>query len=115
MMEGFYRIAYTGAAGSGFGILVFNSGKIAGADVAGGIYNGTYTEDGPTNQINYQVMMQIPAGVAPVQSGIPLAAPIAFPIQGVLQPSDVESGQPRLLQTPIGPVNVVFSKIRDFS
>ena len=31
-MEGFFYIAYTGSTGSGFGVLAFTRGVIAGAD-----------------------------------------------------------------------------------
>lgn len=114
-MNGFYRIAFTGTAGSGFGMLVFYSGKIAGADVAGSTYDGTYTENPTTHEVNYQVIMAAPAGVVPVQTGIPLVVPATIPINGTLRQDDVESGSPLLLQTPLGPVNIIFSKIRDFS
>ena len=115
MITGFYRIAFTGTAGSGFGMLIFHAGNIAGADVAGATYDGTYTEIPTTNDVNYQVTMAAPAGVAPVQTGIPLAAPATIPISGTLRQDDVESGRPVLLQTPLGPVNIIFSKIRDLA
>jgi hypothetical protein len=42
-MNGFYAVYYTGKAGSGFAIVVFKDGIIAGADASGGLYDGTYT------------------------------------------------------------------------
>lgn len=113
-MNGFYRIAFTGTAGSGFGMMVFHSGKIAGADVAGAIYDGEYTEDATTHEVSYRATMVAPAGIVPVQTGIPLLAPATMPISGWLRQEDVDSGRPVLLQTPLGPVNIIFSKIRDF-
>lgn len=114
MMDGFYRIAFTGTQGSGFGMMVFRSGKIAGADVAGVIYDGEYTEDSRMHEVSYQATMAAPAGVSPVQTGIPLASPATIPISGKFRQDDVDSGRPVLLQTPLGPVNIIFSKIRDF-
>jgi hypothetical protein len=114
MMDGFYRIAFTGTAGSGFGMLVFRSGNIAGADVAGATYDGTYTENPAAQEASYQVTMAAPAGVVPVQTGVPLVAPTTIPISGTLHRDDVESGNPVLLLTPLGPINIIFSKIRDF-
>lgn len=114
MTDGFYRIAYTGTAGSGFGILVFHLGKIAGADVVGATYYGTYTENETTRAVDYHVTMAAPAGIVPVQTGIPLAAPATIPISGRFSPEDIETGKPFLLQTPLGPVNIIFSKISDF-
>lgn len=115
MMDGFYRIAFTGGAGSGFGILAFLDGKIAGADVAGATYSGTYTEDATTGALNYRVTMSAPAGLVPVQTGVPLAAPASIPITGTLRPEDLERPDPLLLHTPLGAVNIIFHKIRDFS
>ena len=39
-MDGFFRIAFTGTTGSGFGVLVLHDGVIVGADVAGAIFDG---------------------------------------------------------------------------
>jgi hypothetical protein len=114
MIDGFFRIAFTGTAGSGFGMLVFHSGKIAGADMTGATFDGEYTEDSTTHEVSYQTTMALPAGVVPVQTGIPLAAPATIPLSGKFRQEDVETGKPVLLQTPLGPVNIIFSKIRDF-
>jgi hypothetical protein len=113
MIDGFFRMAYTGMTGSGFGLLVFQGGSIAGADVSGGTYNGTYTENPSTGAISIQVTMALPAGVAPVQSGVVLAAPISVPIAVTISPADISSEKTVLLQTPLGPVNATFKKIRD--
>ena len=39
MKEGFYRIDYAGFAGSGFAIIVFDTGIIVGSDMVGGRYD----------------------------------------------------------------------------
>jgi hypothetical protein len=57
--------------------------------------------------------MALPAGVAPVQSGIALAAPISVPIVVTISPADISNEKTVLLQTPLGPVNATFKKIRD--
>ena len=114
MIDGFFRIAYTGTAGSGFGVLALRDGSIAGADVAGGTYDGTYTENPKTGEISLQVTMAAPAGITPVQTGVPLAAPITLPITATFAVADTVSEKPILLGTPLGPVNVIFKKIRDF-
>ena len=114
MIDGFFRIAFTGTAGSGFGMLVLRDGSIAGADVAGSIFDGTYTENSKTGEIDLQITMAAPEGVTPVQTGIPLAAPIALPITATLAQADIATEKLILLQTQLGPVNVIFKKIRDF-
>jgi hypothetical protein len=114
-MDGFFRIAFTGSAGSGFGLLVLHNGNIAGADIGGATYDGKYTVDLKTNNAVFDVTMTAPAGVTPVQTGIPLAAPATIPITGTLRQEDMESNKPTLVHSALGPVNVLFTKIRDFS
>jgi hypothetical protein len=113
MIEGIYRITFTGTAGSGFGMLVFHLGAIAGADVAGSIYDGSYSVGAAAQTIDFQLVMNAPAGVTPVQTGTPLASPLSLPINGSLTQNDLDGDAPTLLQTPLGPVNVLLTKIRD--
>jgi hypothetical protein len=113
-MDGFFRITFTGTAGSGFGVLVFHKGIIAGADVAGATFDGSYTEDPTAKQLDFHVTMNAPAGVTPVQTGVPIAAPMSLPINGTILEDHIAGGKPALLQTSLGPVNILFQKIRDF-
>jgi hypothetical protein len=113
MIDGFYRMTFTGTSGSGFGVVVFEGGVIAGADVAGGIFSGTYKEGATKGQVEFQISLTIPAGATPVQTGIPLTTSMTLPIEASLSESDIGSASPYLLQTPLGPVNVLFKKIRD--
>ncbi|SRR5579883_1074213 len=113
MLEGFYRIAFTGVAGSGFGMLVFQKGTIAGADMAGATYDGTYQSNAETDLHEFQITVTFPAGVTPVQTGIPLAAPSRLNFNGKMSLNDISNDEPVLIQTPIGPINVLFSKIRN--
>jgi hypothetical protein len=113
-MDGFFRIAFTGTAGSGFGMLVFHGGVIVGADVGGALYDGSYTNNSSTQALDFRVTMTAPAGITPVQTGIPVTEPINLPISGSLPLGNITSETPTLLETPLGPVNVVFKKLRDF-
>jgi hypothetical protein len=111
-MEGFFYMAYTGNAGTGFGLLAFTQGVVVGADVAGSTYEGSYTNDRET--LNFSLIMKAPAGIMLVQNGVPLAAPMQLPIRGVLSRADLEAGNPVLIETDLGPVNAIFKKISDF-
>jgi hypothetical protein len=115
MMEGFFRIAYTGTAGSGFGMLVLSAGNIAGADMAGATYDGTYAELPESHALDFKVKMLAPAGITPVQTGIPLPADTTLSINAILPHADIVAERPILMQTSLGPVNVVFSKVRDLT
>ena len=115
MIDGYYRITFTGRAGSGLGLLAFHAGVVAGADAMGSLFNGTYTEDPQSGELEFHVTMNAPAGITPVQTGIALAAPLALPMSGKIAGRDLDNDMPKLLDTPIGPVNVLFTKIRDFA
>jgi hypothetical protein len=110
MTSGFYSMAYTGAVGTGFGLIAMSRGVIAGADVAGGMYDGTYVEK--ASGIDFKMTMRLPAGIIPVQTGVPLTQPMTLPFDALL-PSDLGAEKPLLLQLPLGPINVIFRKVRD--
>jgi hypothetical protein len=112
--KGFFRIAFTGVAGSGLGVLLLHNGAVVGADTGGAIYDGSYIENADTQALEFQITISMPAGLTPVQTGIPLATPISAPVTASLLQDEIGSGKPTLLQTPLGPVNVLFTKIRDF-
>jgi hypothetical protein len=58
--------------------------------------------------------MSAPAGIIPVQTGIALTEPMNMPISGSLPQENIVRETPTLFQTPLGPVNVIFKKLRDF-
>lgn len=95
MAEGFFRIAFTGKTGSGLGILVLHNGSVVGADTGGGTYDGSYTENPNTRALDFVITLTMPAGVAPVQTGIPLATPMSVPITASLLQDDIGSESPR--------------------
>lgn len=113
MIDGFYSIAFTGGAGSGVGVLTLHRGIVAGADAGGANYDGRYVERASGSGIEIEVVMRAPAGLIPVQTGIPLTADVELPIAAVL-PNDFASARAVRLDTPLGPVNVAFKKIRDY-
>lgn len=114
MTEGFFRIAFTGATGSGLGVLVLHNGSVVGADAGGGIYEGSYTENPDAQALEFAIRLTMPAGSMPVQTGIPLGTPMSVPISASLQQDQICGGRPVLVQMPLGPVNVLFTKLRDF-
>jgi hypothetical protein len=114
MLDGFFSMAFTGSAGSGFGVIALHNGKVAGSDVAGASYDGSYQEDPDTHVVNFDITMSAPAGLTPVQTGVPLAAPQSIPISMSVSADDLTGDLPTRLRTPLGPVNVLFRKIRDY-
>jgi hypothetical protein len=111
MADGIYRIAFTGAHGSGFGVLALVGGVVAGADVGGVLYDGTYQKEESGDQITLLITMRVPAGSTPVQTGIAFSSPADIPMT-VSLPTDLAGGAPILIDTPLGKVNVIVTKIR---
>jgi len=111
--EGFYQIAFSGVADSGFGILVFDTGAIVGVDVGGVTYDGTYSYNQRSDEIDASIDVWVPPGVPLVQGARPTTDSFRFVLQASL-PRDLGKEKPVRVETPLGPVNVVFKKLRDF-
>lgn len=72
MKDGMYKIEYAGTAGAGYATLIFEGGRIYGADVAHGQYDGSYIPNPHTGMVDISVRVQMPAHV---QSVIGLTQP----------------------------------------
>jgi hypothetical protein len=94
-------------------MMVFFQGTIAGADMSGGSYDGTYhqTDDGG---LVGKVRMKVPAGVPLVTGTKPATEPYAVDFD-ISLPSDMGGEKPVLLTLPTGRVNAIFRKVRDLS
>lgn len=61
MKDGMYLIEYVGQAGSGYATLVFDGGRIYGADITGGKYDGEYQFKETTGFVDVKVRVEMPA------------------------------------------------------
>ncbi|HCR85160.1 MAG TPA: hypothetical protein DIV86_00625 [Alphaproteobacteria bacterium] len=109
-MNGIYAIYYTGAIGSGQGVVIIKDGVISGADVVGGIYDGQYKEI--NNQAEGLVSLTLPAGAMLVTGASSGSQPTKFDIP-INLPTNLGNGQPLLIKTPTGPINIIFKRLRD--
>ena len=66
MKNGMYLIEYAGADGHGYAALVFEDGRIFGADVAAARYDGSYEFNERTGLIDVQIRVEMPANVRSV-------------------------------------------------
>jgi len=62
MKDGFYLIEFAGHAGVGAGMLIFDGGRIYGADQGGGQYDGQYEFIEATGLVEVTLRVQMPAG-----------------------------------------------------
>lgn len=109
-MEGFYAMYYTGGSGSGHALFIMKDGKITGADVVGGVLDGTYSL-GEGDSIAFKVTLTVPSGAMLVTGQTAGAAPLSQEISASL-PRTFANGQPQAVQTPMGPVNIIFRHLR---
>jgi hypothetical protein len=112
MIDGFYVIYYTGHGGSAFAMLIINAGKIVGADAVGGTLEGKYVPDVESHVFNGTLTMNVPAGVALATGTPPSPTPYSFTFEFSL-PENLGGSSPITIETPTGPLNVVFRKLRN--
>lgn len=62
MKDGMYLIQYAGQAGSGYGTLIFDGGRIYGADIAAGKYDGECHFNEATGLVDVSIRVQMSAG-----------------------------------------------------
>ena len=110
-MNGIYAMYFTGVAGSGHAVFVMKDGIIAGADAIGGLLDGSYTHVGEGN-LEISVALKVPAGTSLVTGAVAERAPLTQQITTIL-PTNLGNGVPIGVQTPTGPVNVIFRRLRD--
>lgn len=110
-MSGIYAMYFTGASGSGHAVFVMKNGVIVGADAVGAVLDGTYKDVGD-GMLDVSVTLTVPAGTLLVTGAIAGRNPMAQQITTIL-PANLGNGRPIGVQTPTGPVNVVFRRLRD--
>lgn len=110
-MEGFYAMYYTGVSGFGHAVLILRGGVVCGADATGGTYDGKYEIDAGNHK--FEVVLTVPAGTTLV-TGQTLPEPFSQTISASLTDT-FANGQPVPIKTPLGPVNVIFKKLRDLA
>ncbi len=113
MAKALYVAYFTGVAGQSIGLFYIGDGVIAGIDVGGMQYDGTYSTaadgslDGTVNYI-------LPAGIASITGAPAGAMPMRVAVRLNL-PSDFDSGRTIAIETPTGPVNAHFEKMKELS
>ncbi len=111
--EGFYSVTFAGHADYGFGIIILDTGVVIGADVGGVLYDGIYDFNHKTEMLDVSVTLTVPPGVPLVMGVPPQTIEYKFKIVTSL-PRTLGNETPITIDTPSGPVNVIFKKIRDF-
>ena len=111
--EGIYIAYMTGPLGSSLGMYVFKEGKLAGGDVGGGKYRGTFTIDHETKKVGCLIEFLGLPGVPTIggstfpSSDRPVQVPITLPLP--IDPKAIFK-----FDTPLGPINVKLERVQTF-
>lgn len=111
MGKSLYVAYFTGVAGQSLGLFYIGDGLLVGIDVATMQYSGSYTTeaDGTMRGV---VEYVLPAGTALITGAPSGAVPARISVNLTLPPNFAD-GQVLTIETPLGPVNARFEKIKD--
>jgi len=93
-------------------MLVISKGTLVGADITGMKYDGTIARKSDDSGFVCSVVYIIPPGIPLITGAPPPAQPQRIPLQFEL-PMNFADKRVVLIETPLGPVNARFEKIRD--
>jgi hypothetical protein len=111
MGKALYVAYFTGVAGQSIGLFYIGDGVLAGVDVATMQYDGSYTTniDGSLEGVvdyvlpaGVSLITGAPAGVAPTRVSVKLNLPAGF-----------DDGRVITIETPLGPINAKFEKVKE--
>jgi hypothetical protein len=111
MAKALYVAYLTGVAGQSIGLFYIGDGIIAGVDAGTMQYNGAYVAN-KDGSMEGAVEYVIPGGT-PLITGAPASlTPTRVTVKLAL-PKGFDDGRVVAIETPLGPVNAKFEKLRD--
>jgi hypothetical protein len=110
-MDGFYVAYMTGRVGTSLLMIVISQGTIVGADIGGINYDGTIAPKADGSGYNCSVVYVVQPGTALITGAPAPTEPQRIPVQFDL-PNNFADGQIITIETPLGPLNAKFQKIR---
>ncbi len=113
MREGIYKVDYQGIAGLGFAMLILESGTVTGADVTGGIYDGSYEWNEQTRLLDVVVKVAVSEGSVLVTGNVAPPGGLTFGVRCSF-PRDPDN-QTVNAETDLGPIVVRVQLLRSFS
>jgi hypothetical protein len=111
-MNGIYVAYMTGRAGTSVLMLVISGGMIVGADVGGIQYDFAIKENPDGSGYHCSGVYVVPAGTILITGAPPAVGPQRIVMEFDL-PKDFGAGPVVPIETPLGPVNARFQKLRD--
>lgn len=111
MPRAIYAAYFTSFAGQSVGLFYIGDGVLAGIDVGTMKYDGVYKVL-PDGAMEGVVEYVIPPGVSLITGAPPSASPTKFKLQLTLPPG-FDDGRTVTIQTPAGPINAIFEKVKE--
>jgi hypothetical protein len=110
-IDGFYVVYFTSKSGCGAALIAMRRGRVVGADPMGVRFDGTYQKD--KDDVGYDVTVGVdaPAGIELVQGHVSGPTGSRYEIRFGFR--DRPDSAPYIrMETPLGPLNVRFVKLR---
>jgi hypothetical protein len=111
MAKALYVAYFTGVAGQSIGLFYIGDGLLIGIDVATMQYEGDYTTK-PDGSMEGAVEYVLPAGVSLI-TGAPAGVAPTRITTALNFPANFDDGRVITIETPLGPVNARFEKLKD--
>ena len=111
-MDGIYVGYIAGRAGNNVVLLMIRNERLVGADVGGMKYDGEVHPKGDGPGFSCRVSYTIPPGTPLITGPGPVGAPTDVTLNFDL-PANFAEGPVVRIDTPMGPLNAKFSKLRD--
>lgn len=111
VIDGIYAITFRGEADWGSGMVMLWDGSLLGCDISGVQFDGTYRVD--NGELTLDMVATVPPGTSLVQGNPPQSTEYSFPIQSRMPLHSLSNNEPVLFETPPGPVNVLFRRLRN--
>lgn len=111
MSRAIYAAYFTSFAGQSLGLFYIGDGLLVGVDVGTMQYDGNY-KIMPDGSLEGMVEYVVPPGVSLITGAPPSATPTRLQLKLTL-PAGFDDGRVVTIQTPAGPVNAKFEKIRE--
>jgi len=112
-MEGFYAAYMTGRTGQSVLLFAIKDGRLTGVDVGGMRYDGHVDPKPDGSGFSCRVSYTIIPGTSLITGAGPVATPTDVTVTFDL-PTNFGDGPIIGIQTPTGPLNAKFVKLRDF-
>jgi hypothetical protein len=111
-MDGFFAAYLTGRGGVTVVLFVVKANRLVGVDMGGLKYDGELVPKQDGTGFSCRINYTLPSGISVITGVGPVAASMEVKLTAEL-PTNFAEGPVVRIETPTGPVNAKFTKLRD--